>query len=103
MCKITPSRGFSIELGTSTVIIIGSRLGIPLSTTHCQIGGTMGVAALEDIRKCSGLNWKVVGKSFLGWILTLIVVGCTTALFISMGIYAPSVINTCALNNVTVT
>tara|TARA_B100000925_G_scaffold291256_1_gene278699 strand:- start:3305 stop:4894 length:1590 start_codon:yes stop_codon:yes gene_type:complete len=99
ICKITPSRGFAIELGTATVIIIGSRLGIPLSTTHCQIGGTMGVASLENIRKCSGLNCKIVGKSILGWILTLIFVGGTTALFVSMGIYAPSVIQSNCINN----
>ncbi|CAN0064289.1 unnamed protein product, partial [Chrysoparadoxa australica] len=37
LAKITPSRGFSIELGAALVIIIGSRLGIPLSTTHCQV------------------------------------------------------------------
>ena len=104
ICKITPSRGFAIELGTSTVVIIGSRLGIPLSTTHCQIGGTMGVASLENFRKCSGLNCKVVGKSILGWFLTLIFVGCTTALFVSMGIYAPSVIqNNCVANIVNAT
>jgi solute carrier family 20 (sodium-dependent phosphate transporter) len=93
ICKITPSRGFAIELGTATVIILGSRLGIPLSTTHCQIGGTMGVASLEDFRKCSGINWKVIGKSFLGWFLTLIIVGGTTALFVAMGIYAPTVVS----------
>ena len=92
ICKITPSRGFAIELGTATVIIIGSRLGIPLSTTHCQIGGTMGVAALEDMRRCTGMNSIVVGKSILGWFLTLLVVGLTTALFISMGVYAPTII-----------
>lgn len=93
VCKITPSRGFAIELGTATVIIIGSRLGIPLSTTHCQIGGTMGVASLEDFKKCSGMNWKIIGKAILGWFLTLIMVGGTTALFVAMGIYAPTVVS----------
>jgi hypothetical protein len=53
----------------------------------------MGVASLEDFRKCSGINWKVIGKSFLGWFLTLIIVGGTTALFVSMGIYAPTVVS----------
>ena len=33
MCKITPSRGFAIELGSALTIILGSRFGIPLSTT----------------------------------------------------------------------
>ena len=87
---ITPSRGFSIELGSSTIIIIGSRLGIPLSTTHCQVGATMGVASLENFRKCSGINWKIAWKVFFGWIITLVVVGGTTGLLVAQGIYSPS-------------
>ena len=92
---ITPSRGFSIELGSSTIIIIGSRLGIPLSTTHCQVGSTMGVAALEDFRKCSGINWKIAWKVFFGWIITLVVVGGTTGLLVAQGIYSPSELTQC--------
>ena len=92
---ITPSRGFSIELGSSTIIIIGSRLGIPLSTTHCQVGATMGVAALEDFRKCSGINWKIAWKVFFGWIITLLVVGGTTGLLVAQGIYSPSELTQC--------
>ena len=102
---ITPSRGFSIELGSATIIIIGSRLGIPLSTTHCQVGATMGVAALEDVRKCSGINWKIAWKVFLGWIITLLVVGGSTGLLVAQGIYAPSEFsNECPslLNNSTI-
>jgi len=90
LCCITPSRGFSIELASATVIIIGSRLGIPLSTTHCQVGATMGVAALEDLKKCSGINWNIAFKVFLGWIITLIAVGGTSALITAQGIYSPS-------------
>ena len=91
LCTITPSRGVSIELASATVIIIGSRLGIPLSTTHCQVGATMGVAALEDIKTCKGINCTIVGKTFLGWILTLIVVGGSSALFVAYSIYAPCI------------
>ena len=90
LCCITPSRGFAIELGSATIIVIGSRLGIPLSTTHCQIGSTIGVASLEDFKKCSGINWKIASRAFLGWILTLIVVGGTSALLVSQGVYAPT-------------
>ena len=42
LCKITPSRGSAIELASAIVIITGSRLEIPLSTTHCQVGATLG-------------------------------------------------------------
>ena len=99
LCCITPSRGFSIELGSATIIIIGSRLGIPLSTTHCQVGATMGVAALEDIKKCSGINWKIAWKVFFGWIVTLLVVGGTTGLLVAQGIYSPEKFSQCQLNS----
>ena len=98
LCTITPSRGVSIELASATVIIIGSRLGIPLSTTHCQVGATMGVAALEDIKTCKGMNCAIVGKTFLGWILTLLAVGGSSALFVAYSIYAPCIGTVYAMN-----
>lgn len=103
LCCITPSRGFSIELGSATIVIIGSRLGIPLSTTHCQVGATLGVAALEDIKGCSGINWKIAWKVFAGWIITLGVVGGSTALLVAQGIYAPTKMITCEGNLVNYT
>ena len=50
----------------------------------------MGVAALDDLKKCSGINWRIAFKVFAGWIITLAVVGCTSALITAQGIYAPS-------------
>jgi len=91
MCRITPSRGFAIELGAAIVIVIGSQLGIPLSTTHCQVGATIGVGLLESVKK--GVNWKLVGRVVIGWIMTLVIVGLTTSALYAQGIYAPSIIN----------
>ena len=51
LAVITPSRGFAIELGAAIVIIMGSYLGLPLSTTHCQVGG---VALLEGGKGLNG-------------------------------------------------
>lgn len=86
LAAITPSRGVSIELGSATVIIIGSYLGLPLSTTHCQVGATVGVGLLEGK---SGVNCKLLFKIVVGWVITLIVVGFTCAAFTAQGIYAP--------------
>eukprot|EP00192_Tetraselmis_astigmatica_P017332 CAMPEP_0117661734 /NCGR_PEP_ID=MMETSP0804-20121206/7692_1 /TAXON_ID=1074897 /ORGANISM="Tetraselmis astigmatica, Strain CCMP880" /LENGTH=108 /DNA_ID=CAMNT_0005468615 /DNA_START=1 /DNA_END=323 /DNA_ORIENTATION=- len=91
MCRITPSRGFAIELGAAIVIVIGSQLGIPLSTTHCQVGATTGVGMLESVTK--GVNWKLLGKVVIGWVMTLVIVGLTTAGLFAQGAYAPSIIN----------
>ena len=69
LVKITPSRGVSIELASAMVIIIGSRLKIPLSTTHCQVGATVGVGLLENTKTCSGQKdlTKLLGEVINGW------------------------------------
>lgn len=91
LVKITPSRGVAIELSSALVIIIGSRLKIPLSTTHCQVGSTVGVGLLENYRTCSGINCKVFLKTAFGWLITCFVVGLTTALLVSQGVYGPTI------------
>jgi solute carrier family 20 (sodium-dependent phosphate transporter) len=96
--KITPSRGTCIELGSALVIITGSRLKIPLSTTHCQVGATVGVGLLEN-KSCNnikrldihGVNWYILGKTAFGWIITCVVVGITTGIFVAQGVYSPPV------------
>ena len=87
LTKITPSRGFAIELGSALIIVIGSKLGLPLSTTHCQVGATIGVGLLEDAK---GVNWSIVPKIVIGWVITLVVVGFSVALFFALGAYTPS-------------
>ena len=47
LTKITPSRGYAIELGSALVVVTGSYLGLPLSTTHCQVGATVAVGLIE--------------------------------------------------------
>ena len=93
LVKITPSRGVAIELSSALVIITGSRLKIPLSTTHCQVGATVGVGLLENHRNCSGINCKVFYKTAFGWIITCAIVGLTSALLVAQGVYAPSLID----------
>ena len=91
LVKITPARGVAIELSSALVIITGSRLNIPLSTTHCQVGSTVGVGLLENTKNYSGVNCKVFLKIALGWIITCVIVGLTSALFISQGVYGPTI------------
>ena len=88
LVKITPSRGSIIELASALVIIIGTHLKIPLSTTHCQIGATCGVGILENIR---GINYRILLRSILGWVITCVIVALSSALLISQGVYAPSI------------
>ena len=99
LVKITPSRGVAIELSSALVIITGSRLKIPLSTTHCQIGATVGVGALENPKTCGGINCKIFAKTALGWIITCIIVGITAGVLTAQGAYAPATWNHCPGNH----
>merc|ERR1712226_876693 len=86
LAVITPSRGFSIELGSSTVVIIGAYYGLPLSTTHCQVGATVGVAMLEGL---AGVNKWVLIKTAFGWVFTCVFVGFLAGMMTAWGAYAP--------------
>jgi len=88
LTKLSPSRGFSIELGAALVVLTGSRLEIPLSTTHCQVGATVGVGMSES---CYNVNWKMFAKVAAGWIVTLVVAALVTAAVFSYAVYAPCV------------
>ena len=87
LTKITPSRGYAIEIGSSLTVILGSIYGIPLSTTFCQVGSTVAVGLLDG--KAS-INKKLLLRIFVGWIMTLIIAGGTSAILFSFGIYSPS-------------
>ena len=87
LAVITPARGFCIEMGSASIVILGSYYGIPLSTTHCQVGSTVGVGMLEGL---GGINWIVVGKSFFGWLITCLFVAVLAGLLAGFGAFAPS-------------
>ena len=92
LCKITPARGTVIELSAALVTIFGSRLKIPLSTTHCQIGAICGIGLLESSwnDNVSGINKKIIYKTLFGWIATCIFVGIVTGILTAQGIYSPT-------------
>lgn len=86
LAVVTPVRGFCIEMGSSIIVIIGSYLGLPLSTTHCQVGATTGVALLEGFKGC---NPTVILKTAIGALVTCFCVGIMSGLLFSIGAYAP--------------
>jgi sodium-dependent phosphate transporter len=91
LIKITPARGACIELATALVVVIGTILGLPLSTTHTVVGASLGVGLLEGGLQCTKtINQKLMFKTFFAWIITLVVAGCTSALLFSFTIYSPS-------------
>ena len=66
--ELTPSRGFAAELAAATTVVLATGTGIPVSTTHCLVGGVLGVGMARGI---GALNLGVVGRIFLSWVVTL--------------------------------
>ncbi len=62
------SRGFSVDFGTATSVLIASKLGFPVSTTHAAVGSVVGVGLARGV---AGVDFKVVGRITLYWIITL--------------------------------
>jgi len=66
--KITPSRGFAATFGAATSVLICSRLGMPVSTSHCAVGGVVGVGFVKGAGK---IDFKVVRNIALSWLITI--------------------------------
>lgn len=66
--ELTPSRGFAAELAAATTIVVASRMGIPISTTHTLVGAVLGVGLARGI---GALDLRVVGKIIASWVATL--------------------------------
>jgi len=87
LTKISPSRGFIIELAAATTIIIASRAEIPISTTHCQIGSVVGCGLSNGLKN---IQWKLFKGILWSWFITLPITGLLSASLFSYGYYAPS-------------
>ncbi|KAL8948597.1 MAG: hypothetical protein Q9222_005224 [Ikaeria aurantiellina] len=85
--QMSPSRGYSMELGAAITVLLASRLGLPVSTTQCLTGATVGVALMNfDIK---AVNWRQVLFIFSGWILTLPCAGLIAGLVMAMSLNTP--------------
>ena len=78
LTKITPSRGFVVELSAATTVIIASRAEIPVSTTHCQVGSILGCGMAGGMKN---IQWGLVKGILFSWLITLPVTGLLSAGF----------------------
>ncbi len=72
---LTPTRGFSAELGATITIILGSNLGMPISTTHTVVGAIVGIGMARGI---AAINKNMLKNIFSSWVITLPAAGIAT-------------------------
>ncbi|OAQ25351.1 phosphate transporter [Linnemannia elongata AG-77] len=79
MTYMSPTRGFSAEMGTSITILTCSKLGLPVSSTHCITGATSAIGLMSG-GGFKSLNWRLLLGVFAGWIATLPAAGVVAGL-----------------------
>ena len=65
---LTNTRGFCVDFSAATTVLIASKLGLPVSTTHAAVGGVIGVGVARGIE---AVNFRILLHIVIYWILTL--------------------------------
>ena len=76
--ELTPTSGFCATMSAAVTVVLASRTGLPVSTTHIAVGAVMGVGLARGF---AAPDIRVIGNIFVSWIVTLPASGFLAALF----------------------
>ncbi|KAG0650268.1 Phosphate-repressible phosphate permease pho-4 [Hyphodiscus hymeniophilus] len=88
--KITyhsPSRGCSMEMGAAITVLVFSQFSLPVSTSMCITGATVGVGLCNGTVKA--VNFQRVGLLLLAWIATIPIAGTLGGVLMGLVLNAP--------------
>ncbi|KAL6788763.1 phosphate transporter [Trichoderma sp. SZMC 28012] len=88
--KITyhsPSRGCSMEMGAAITVLVFSQYSLPVSTSMCITGATVGVGLCNGTFKA--VNFQRVGLLLFSWIMTIPVAGTLGGVIMGLFLNAP--------------
>ncbi|MEH2172725.1 inorganic phosphate transporter [Nostoc sp.] len=78
---LQPSSGFCAELATATTILIASRLGLPVSTSHALVGGVVGIGLVQNLKSIKFQTLKGIAAA---WLITIPVSAALSAAIFSI-------------------
>jgi len=64
--RMTPPLGLAANLITASMVLLASKFGLPVSTTHVALGSIAGAGASAQT-----LHWPTLRKILLSWVATL--------------------------------
>ncbi|SHN71219.1 inorganic phosphate transporter [Desulfovibrio litoralis] len=73
--KMNNTRGFAVAFSSATTVLMASNLGLPVSTTHAAVGSVVGVGLARGF---AAVDFRVLGKIVLYWLLTLPIAAFTS-------------------------
>ena len=65
---LQPSSGFCAELATATTILLASRFGFPVSTSHALVGSLVGIGLVQGWHK---VQFSTLKSVVLAWVVTI--------------------------------
>ena len=74
---LTNTRGFAIDFSGATSVLLASKMGMPVSTTHAVIGAVIGVGLARGLE---AVDFSIVKKIAISWVITLPIAGGTAVL-----------------------
>ncbi|HLP88048.1 MAG TPA: inorganic phosphate transporter [Nostocaceae cyanobacterium] len=74
---LQPSSGFCAELATATTILLASRLGLPVSTSHALVGGVVGIGLVKNWQSIKFGTLKAIASA---WLITVPISALLSAL-----------------------
>lgn len=77
LTKLTASSGFTIEIGAAFTVLVASKIGVPISTTHCKVGSVVFVGWAQTSR--AGVDWALFRNIVFAWAVTVPIAGGLSA------------------------
>lgn len=68
LTELTPTRGFAAEFSAALIVMVASRLGLPISATHTLVGAVLGVGFARGLE---ALNLATTRDILISWIITI--------------------------------
>ncbi|KAL2796967.1 phosphate transporter [Aspergillus keveii] len=84
---MSPSRGFCMELASAMTILLATRLTLPVSTTQCIAGASIGVGLANGDWRC--INMRLVGWIYFGWVITVPITALISGMLMGLILNAP--------------
>lgn len=76
-----------MEMGAAITILIFSQYKLPVSTSMCITGATVGVGLCNGTPKA--VNWQRVGLLFFSWVMTIPIAGLIGGITMGLFLNAP--------------
>jgi len=76
--QLTPSRGYCATLAAAATVVLASRTGLPVSTTHIAVGAVIGVGLARGV---GAIDLRVIGNIVVSWLITLPIGAALSAVF----------------------